>query len=506
MTADALAPPGRVARSVFPAAAVAVAFLASLVLFIRGVGPADAEHYIAAALVWKENGPFLGDTHWALRHLFVLPMAAAFALFGPSEFTAAIPNILYAAGLVAVTFIFGRRYLGREAGFAAAALVALSAFLVQMQFEVRIDGAELFYSALAAWFFIAGLQGEGGAARRAVFLAGVCAGGAWLCRESALHLPIAFGLVALWRLKRPLTTLALLGGGFGAVIAGEALFYAVAAGDPFYRYAVDFGHGGAKSVADIVAPAFANIAKPVYNLLNYPVATPFILLGGLAWLAPGFRASFAEGSRRDTLAVFAVTSLLGFALSSYGLKLNQPHYFPIVVYAAFLSLAAFGAHLFQTGRRRLGAAFVLAIVVLNAAGADFRSYDEYAEARHLAAIAQHADEPISTDLITATRARMDLRLRGATQSEAEARIRPIPKGQSGCGLIYVATPRGSRPAIEPSPAWRLEHTQKVRSDRWTHFLLRQVGAERSPSPRLREIVAGAEPVALYRGPSCGAAR
>jgi hypothetical protein len=37
-------------------------------------------------------------------------------------------------------------------------------------------------------------------------------------------------------------------------------------------------------------------------------------------------------------------------------------------------------------------------------------------------------------------------------------------------------------------------------------LLRQVGAERSPSPRLREIVAGAEPVALYRGPSCGAAR
>ncbi len=499
-------PANLAARSGFAAFAISAVFLAVIALFWNGVGPADAENYIAAALDWKESGPFLGDSHWALRHLFVLPMAGVFVLFGPGEFAVTVPNILYAAGLVAVTFVFARRFLGAETGLIAALFVALSSFLVEMQFEVRIDGVQLFFSALAAWLFIAGLQGEGGAARRLFFLAGLCAGGAWLCREAALYLPIGFGLVAMWRLKQPLGALALIGAGFGAVIAGELLLYAIVAGDAFYRYAVDFGHNGAKTVADLVAPEreglFELLATPFVNLVTYPVATPFVLLGALVWLAPGLRASFAAGERRDIAAVFGVTSAVAFVMSSYALHLNQLHYFPIFVYAAVLSLAAFTAHLFQSGRRWLGAAFFLGIVFLNAASADFRSYDEYAEARYLAALVQRSDETIGADVITAARATSYLRLAGATKSEAEQRLRVIRNGQSGCGLVYVATPRGAKPAVEPPPAWRLEERRKVRKERWTHGLLRYLGAAHWPSSRLQEIVAGAAPVALYRGPAC----
>ncbi|MEX0645172.1 MAG: glycosyltransferase family 39 protein, partial [Parvularculaceae bacterium] len=176
MTAEGKAPPIRVAQSGFlarlasqpllPALAVAGAFIAAIALYWSGVGPGDAENYIAFALDWSERGPLLGENHWQLRHLFVLPMAGAFALLGASEVAATLPNILYAAGVVTVTFIFARKYLWDGAGIAAAGLVALSAFLVEMQFEVRIDGAQLFFEALAAWLFIAGLQGASGAARR----------------------------------------------------------------------------------------------------------------------------------------------------------------------------------------------------------------------------------------------------------------------------------------------------------------------------------------------------
>ncbi|MGE0408985.1 MAG: glycosyltransferase family 39 protein, partial [Amphiplicatus sp.] len=140
-----------------PGAAVAALFAIAVVCFWSGLGPHDGIAYVNAALAWSENGPVLGETHWALRHLFVLPMAAGFRFFGASEFTAILPNILYAAGLVAITYIYARRCLGAGAGFAAAAFVATSAFFVGLALEVYIFGPEIFFGALAAWLFIEGL-------------------------------------------------------------------------------------------------------------------------------------------------------------------------------------------------------------------------------------------------------------------------------------------------------------------------------------------------------------
>ena len=65
------------------------------------MGPRDAERYIRAALVWAEEGPTLGETHWALRYPIVLPVAAAFRLFGPSEIAASAVCAAFVAGLVA---------------------------------------------------------------------------------------------------------------------------------------------------------------------------------------------------------------------------------------------------------------------------------------------------------------------------------------------------------------------------------------------------------------------
>lgn len=101
-------------------------------------------------MIWRDSPPYLGDTHWALRHIFVLPMAASFKLFGANEFTATLPNIVYAGGLVAITFYFARKYVGLSEAVFASVLVSTSAFLVSKPLEIAIYGPEVFSAPLQA--------------------------------------------------------------------------------------------------------------------------------------------------------------------------------------------------------------------------------------------------------------------------------------------------------------------------------------------------------------------
>ncbi len=487
-----------------PAMAVSALFAATLFLLWSGIGPNDATKYIEAALLWVERGPVLGDSHWSLRHPLVAPIAASFMVFGPGEFVSAIPNVLYAAGLVAMTFVFGRKYLGHAGGVAAAVLIATSSFFVGMQSEVTIAGAEVFFIALACWLFVGAIGRPGDLKRFAA--AGVCAGGAWLCREVAIFLPAGFALVLLIRRPWPLGALAATIAGFAVVVSAELLAYALAAGDPFYRYEIDFGHNGAQSISDIVAPrsgVIRHLSRPIVYLFSDPVVTPFVILAALTLLAPGFRRSLATGSRRDAAIVFGVCAGAAFLISAYGMNLKSVRYYPLVAYSSLLALGAFLGHLYDAGRTKRAAAAFAGMAALSFAAGDFRLYDEYAESRHLARYIVRSGETITTDHATAARTWMYLMLDGLSRKDAG--LRAVSAAQFPgplCGLVYVATPRGAEPAIKAEPSWREVWTADVRKRRRTHQVLSALGMENSGSPRLTEILRGAGPVTLYSAPPC----
>lgn len=494
--------------AVASALAIALLFLATLLVFWNGVGANDSAKYIAGALKWAQHGPTLGDNHWELRLPIVAPVGAAFALFGSGEFVSTLPNILYAAGLVAVTFFFGRRHLGLSAGFAAAAVIAASSFFVVAQTELSVAGPEIFFEALACWLFLDASRADMDGRRMAAV--GLCAGAAWLCRETAFALPAALGLLLL--LRRPFSMKALLafGAGFALVIFAELAAYALVAGDPFYRLKTDFGHRGPGKFYMLPPGApeneiVARLTLPFRFLFTAPAVTPFVILGAVPWLAPGFRRAALSPPCREAMRVFGVAAAASFLFSVFVANLRWPDYYPLLAYAALLSIGAYAAHLFDAGGRRLGAAVLTGAIALNWAASDLRAYDEMSEARHLAQFALSSGEMVTTDQATAVRARLFLMLEGVGPEEASKKIistrgldRPL------CGLVYVATPSGATRAIAPSPEWREIWTADVRRKRASMRLATLLSPGGELRPRLKETLRAAGPVALYEAPPCPA--
>ncbi len=477
-------------------------FLVAL-LFWDGIGPRDGEHYIAAALQWSDTGAYLGTTHWSLRYPLVLPMAFFFAVFGPHEFFASAPNILYGATLVMVTYYFSRRYLGTLAGNIFTLLIATSAFFTTQAAELRIYGVEIFFVVLSLWLFIEGSKGER-PNLRLLFLAGLVAGGAWLCREATIFLPLTIGSAALI-LKGPFfrtATPAALG--YLTVLISELTFYQLTAGNPFYRYKIDLGHGNGDLSMQVGGPMenqslFDYITSPFVELTSYPSVSPFVFIGAIALIYILWDGAFNKTTRR-IVAIFALGTALSFLISGYILSLEYVEYYPIVSYTSLLVCSVAIASLYKRYGLTTSLLATAALVVLSFAAADFRDYDEYSEARRLTRLALAYNEPIYSDNITTTRALTLLQLRGVTNEQAQKlqkRGDIIPSG----ALVYQATPRGAHYAIISSSSWIEIERSYPRDPSWTKFVLRNTIPTSIRTPRLSEILQPPRPVILYRTPN-----
>ncbi len=475
--------------------ALGIIFLVSVAFYWHGFGPAgDAERYVAAALKWKEEGAHLGDNHWALRHLYVLPMAASYALLGPSEFATTLPNILYAAGLVAITYLFGRRYFDESEAFLTAAFVAVSAFFVARPMEIGVYGPEVMFAAAACWLY---LEARHDGARRIPLLvaAGLMSGLSWTLREQTVYLIIAFGALALMERRKILISLFALGAGFGSILLFELLGYFLASGDAFYRYHVDLQHRtvGWDATIDEKMPLVLKLIRPFKDAIDDPITTPLLLLGVAAavWLGKGLVAGQAK--RRDAFVVFGVVSVISAVISSYVFDFAKPRYFPVLHYTVVLVLACATVGIARRFNAALAAGFAGLVLFLNVAGEDFSNYNEFAEARLLGKIAEASSEPIFVDPMTASRARHYLRLLGETRDGVSAKIRhgDAPPG----ALFYKAYSYGQR----RSANWCvIERRDDVRPESWTHALIRWSGADRVLGERIRNIVSPPPPVEIIR--------
>jgi 4-amino-4-deoxy-L-arabinose transferase-like glycosyltransferase len=480
-----------IARRYLAPAALGATFLAAVAAYWCGLGPGDAERYIEPALRWGD-GAYLGDTHWALRHLFVLPIAALFAALGPSELTATMPNVIYAALTVAVSWTFARRYLGAIAAIIVGALIATSAFFVARPLELDVYGAEAFFAVLAVWLFVA--AGEAPKSGKFLAAAGFVAGLGWTVREQSSLLLAAFALLILVERRDILRSLAIVAVGFGAVVAVEMAIYALAAGDPFYRYEIDLGHRDI-GVNDAMTPEraqlTARIARGARYLATTPATTPMLLL---AALSAGYlrRTEVPEVSSAKTMRAFGVAALVSAILTPIVFNISATRYYPILTYAAFLIVGVAIATVWQRGRPGLAVAAISAVMLVNVAATDFNRDGQYAEAKDIAALAAAGSEPVLADSLNVNRARFQLRLRGWTEERAAASIRNIREVETG-SLVY----RSERAKIEDKPSCVLKFFSPRRLG-LTHALIRETGISRLVGGDLERRTASPPPVPLIR--------
>lgn len=246
-------------------APAAVVLLLALAIAINPVGFTgagnDDQHYLAAARCWvAEAGPCLPQSHWWSRWPVVAPLAASLGLFGESRAAVGLAPLLYwAAALLGVGFVAGR-WFGRNAGWLAMLLLGLTPVFTAAALQPTADNPELAFqlAALAAATLALQRQSRGWA-----IAGGVLAGMALQVRDTSV---LFLGASALaWVFLDPERRKVLLWAipGLLGVAAAEMVVYAVAAGDPFFRYKLALGHVGVPSAE--LAASVDTSRSPLFN-------------------------------------------------------------------------------------------------------------------------------------------------------------------------------------------------------------------------------------------------
>ena len=76
----------------------------------------DGVFAIRGALLWLDDFPYLGTTHWELRHPFILSVASSILMFGTNEISVLAPNVVAYLVIIIITMsifhIYGHTALG----------------------------------------------------------------------------------------------------------------------------------------------------------------------------------------------------------------------------------------------------------------------------------------------------------------------------------------------------------------------------------------------------------
>ena len=430
-----------------------VALLFAFLISISFVGfiQSDDLEYALAAERWLQSFPHLGASHWALRHLIVLPTAASFAVFGRGEFGLLLPNVIYAYSVVLLTGFCVARVAGVVAGVLAGLLVASLPVVVTGSSMVYTDTAETLFVLSSLWtYWFATRSGRAG-----LFLAsGVLAGCAFITRETTAGL-IGFYLVLFLLAPRRILDFVRMGAGFFIVVGLDTAFLWIASGDPLWRFTVS-GRGVAGDDPALAQHQSIVGAFDRHGVLIAPRSLQALLavflnqqMGLLPWVAvpaaiavlrrpapPGSQ----QATERSVSAHFAGLALVWFLLLSYAfasLLWIVPRYQTVAMVALCVPLAIWLAGRIQSGAWRLPALLVAAIVGTGGALASIADRDLLFGERGLVAFARITEGPIRTDPATLNGAEWLLDTQGL-----RARV---SAGPCEAGLLCYANPRPRRP-------------------------------------------------------------
>lgn len=416
-----------------------VSVTAITVLFAwTGFLGSDDASYASAATAWLNEFPFVGSSHWALRHPLVIPIALSFRLFGPSEFSLILPTLVYFFGLVGITYIFFVTILNRRLAIIAAIILSTTPLFALNATTASADIVELFYVMLSFWLFY-----QATLVRRPhywLLASGIAAGFAWITRETTAGLIIFYGLLFIvgFGVKRGLYWM--MGLGFWFVVGAELIYLTIVTGDPLHRIKVDL-------YAAPIRPSWTGIGLDTAgNLVVHPLVDPLLLLlanqefallyylalpAGL-WLC--FSGTVATELQRlaRLLALLGMTWMIFVGANSGALYL-LPRYVAVTTYAADMLVAIWIYCLLWPTMRRSAIFAAAALILANFLGIYVDNRNFFFPERTLIALAAKVTEPVYTDPNTSLRADFLLRTKGLRDSVIAV---PPP-----IGSLYLHVPR-----------------------------------------------------------------
>jgi hypothetical protein len=206
---------------------------AARLAFFTGLQVGDDIVYSQIAVDRLNGKSDIGNTQQT-RSGFLLPIVAAYALFGAGEWPLVLYNLLCSTAMTGVVFLFARRLHGDLAACASGLVAALHPNLVHYATECHTDTPVALWLALAVLIFHSALDADPGARRR--ILSGLLLGWAYLHKESVADMGLFFAGHAIatrrpWRWYLPVA-LPLLG-----VFILELIGFASLTGNPLERYA-----------------------------------------------------------------------------------------------------------------------------------------------------------------------------------------------------------------------------------------------------------------------------
>jgi 4-amino-4-deoxy-L-arabinose transferase-like glycosyltransferase len=335
--------------------------------FIGGGG--DDTHYLEAARCWvASGGPCLPANHWWTRWPVIAPIAGSIALFGESRASLGLGFVLYWVASIALTAWIAQRWFGRFPAFLAAALLIVTPVFTAAALQPNADIPELAFqlAAIAAATLAFETQRRGWAIG-----AGLLTGIAMAARDTSILFVAAAALSYLFLPRHRRGVLVWAVPGLLSVLLGEAVVYAITAGDPLWRYKLAAAHVTipsddlAGNVDTSKSPLFNSayiagwkpdmgirIAWPIdpwLNLLASPkIALTLIaagLLGALYW-------NRVPGPAQRPLLVLAGCALLIALLLVYGLAVDpKPRMFLALVATCALASGAFAEAALNSGQK-----------------------------------------------------------------------------------------------------------------------------------------------------------
>ena len=198
----------------------------------------DGVFTIRGALLWLDEFPYLGTTHWELRHPFVLSVASSIFIFGTNELSILAPNIIAYLAIIIITMSLFYKYGSTAPGFLASLIflsIPVFSFSATTIFPGMIEF--LFILSSVVLFFLSIAREKPGWV--AFFLAGLLGGLAFTTRETSIALAICYFVLFVGRFGGKRSVYFIVAAGFVLPVFADFTYVYLQSGDPLYRLKVD---------------------------------------------------------------------------------------------------------------------------------------------------------------------------------------------------------------------------------------------------------------------------
>jgi 4-amino-4-deoxy-L-arabinose transferase-like glycosyltransferase len=476
-------------------------------LWLAWVGWLDSDdhRHVDGGLGWAREFPYLPQHHGEFRHLITIPMGLAFRLFGVSEVTLILPQIVYYGATLLLTYLWVGRTFGQGSSLLALLIMAsLPVFAIQAT-VVFSDITELFFIVMSLWLFISAKDRLDNG--WLLFVSGVAAGFAWLTRETTIALILTYGVLFLRGWGLPRNRYFIMAAGFLVVVLAEALLMYFMTGDPLYRYGQllsarqGFSYRGAiqgelfDGIGNVHVSRWLDPLLALY--VNHEFGIIFILfVPALIWL---WRSPQLEGDMLGVARMLSVLAGIWFIAAAAMLTNMHPRYFTVTAYVAAIICGLWIVYGVWPRRRMIAALLAMTLVGSGITAIYMDNRNPLVGERGLKQLIHTHEGIVHTDPETARRARFLLWLDGLEKRVSTDA--PAP------GSMYYYNPNRERDIkragldprdYAPRKGWMVIW-QKQEPEKLLGVILRRIGlADRIHPSLFKRLSQPNRPVAAYR--------